>query len=532
VSDQQQSLIAFDLEDCTQPATAWRKSIVLSALGTSASLFWLAQPPHDLWWLGPLALVPWLRALPVGRGRTCALSGLAFGTLGGALIAGWLVSGLVELGASTPAALLSLVAVPFVVAGLPWGFFGLSLTWLARRRPQDLALLAGSTLGAIDLARSWLPGGVPWALLGHSQWTVPGVAQLAAVGGVPLVSAFLAWCAGTIAMLWRNPRSSRARFEAASAIVGFTTLSFIGVPLVASVRGERASPASEMLLVQPNLPAGERWNPALQISNLGIVTRLTSEALREAGTRPDLVIWPESTLTHPIERSEEISTALRTWLAATRVPLIMGLARESRAGRADRYRNSAVWWSPSGELLASVDKTVAVPLIEAEAGFGLAEGVWSWLGVPRKGVLTEGGGAEEPLRGPIETTVLLCYEAIFPGLAASRRSADTVAILNLANDSWFGGGTVSRQQIAYGAFRAIEQRLPFLRVAHGGESIVIDPLGRIVASLPHDTSGVIRTSIRSEPGPSLEERLAILALAFGPATLLFTVRRWTATEAT
>jgi apolipoprotein N-acyltransferase len=500
----------------------WRGSLVLSvALGASASLFWLAQPPHDHWWLGPLALVPWLRALPVGRAHTCALSGLAFGTLGGAFVAGWLVSGLVELGAGETASLLSLLAVPLVVAGLPWGIFAVSLALIARWRPQDFALFAGLTLGAVDLARSYL--GVPWALLGHSQWTSPGTAQLAVLGGVPLVSVLLAWCSGSLVMLWRKPDSPRHRWETAAALVACICLWLLGVPLAQALRPERFGPAYELLLVQPNVPARERWSPQLQASNLGIVTRLTTEARREAGRQPDLVVWPESTLTQPIERDGKVRQALATWSQAAEIPLVTGLARASHSGRVDRYRNAAVWWSPEGEIVASIDKTVAVPLIEAERGLWLPDPVWSWLGVPRDGVLTEAGSSEEPLRGPIETTVLLCYEAIFPGLAADRRSPRTVAILNLANDSWFGTGAVSRQQIAYGTFRAIEQRLPFLRVAHGGESIVIDSLGRAVASLPHGTSGALWTTVRREPPPSLKERFVIGGLAAVPATLILAI---------
>lgn len=489
-------------------------------IGVSSALFALAQPPHDAWWLGPLALVPLLSVLLHADARTCALSGMLFGTASGAGIASWLLPGLATAGAGNAASAIGLIGVPLIVAGVPWAIFGISSGLLARRFPQHSALMIAVILGGVDFARSSVPGGVPWALLGHSQWSAPGLAQLAAVAGVPLVSAVLAWCNGAIAALWHAPRSARRRTEAAAAVVFCAALWLGGVRAVEGFRTEASAPAFAFLLVQPNLPAGERWNPALQDSNLGIVTRMTSEALRAAETAPDLILWPESTLTVPLEEGSGVDTALAEWLARSQVPVVAGVARRSETGRANRYRNAAVWWNPQGETVASVEKQVAVPLIESEGTLGIPEGIWRWLGVPRDGLLVERGNAGGPLRGPIETTVLLCYEVIFPRLSAERRSPDTIALLNLANDSWFGTSAVSRQQIAYGAFRAIEQRLPLVRVAHGGESIVIDPLGRVVASLPHDTSGTLRVSVQQEAPSSLVERAAIAAVGLGPAGLV------------
>jgi len=54
------------------------------------------------------------------------------------------------------------------------------------------------------------------------------------------------------------------------------------------------------------------------------------------------------------------------------------------------------------------------------------------------------------------------------------RSADlhnweqSVAIVNLADDSWVAGEVVDAQLIAAASFRAIEQRLTLVRVSHGG----------------------------------------------------------------
>ena len=54
--------------------------------------------------------------------------------------------------------------------------------------------------------------------------------------------------------------------------------------------------------------------------------------------------------------------------------------------------------------------------------------------------------------------------------------------------------------------RAIEQGLPLVRAANTGISAVIDPLGRIVKSLPLGTEGVLDASLPRASMPPLYAR--------------------------
>jgi apolipoprotein N-acyltransferase len=120
-----------------------------------------------------------------------------------------------------------------------------------------------------------------------------------------------------------------------------------------------------------------------------------------------------------------------------------------------------------------------------------------------------------PLRGGFTLTPVLCYEALFPRLVARRRSPDSVAIVNLADDGWVVGDTATRQLTAFASFRAIEQRLTLIRVAHGGLSVVVDPFGQRVETLPLDAYAATRVTVRATPPPTLLERIAIVALPAG-----------------
>jgi apolipoprotein N-acyltransferase len=356
------------------------------------------------------------------------------------------------------------------------------------------------------------------------------VAQLAAVGGVPLVSALVAGFAAAPAA-WFTARSAH---EARSALhctaglaAGYLVLAVVGLPLAVQVReglGGITGASLDLLLVQPNRAPGERWAPLAQRTNLALLAEQTERVFRSESGRPDLVVWPETSLTMPIDRDEALRDELLGHVARLGVPVLMGAVR-APVGSTDPslYRNSVLWIDPKNGILDAFDKTHAVPLVES-ARSRSAAGLLGLAGLER---FVEEGDAQRPLQGSSELAVVLCYEALFPGLVAARRTPKTRAILNLANDSWFLAEAPSRQQAAFASFRAIEQRLPLVRVAHGGVSAVIDPYGREQKSLPFAASGTLRTTIEASPLPGFAERAALVALlsiggglGYGAAALL------------
>jgi apolipoprotein N-acyltransferase len=89
---------------------------------------------------------------------------------------------------------------------------------------------------------------------------------------------------------------------------------------------------------------------------------------------------------------------------------------------------------------------------------------------------------------------LICYEIIFPHDIVPPGERPNW-IINLTNDGWFGISSGPYQHLQQARVRAIEEGLPIVRAANTGISAVIDPFGRVVASLPLGAEGVLDSSL-------------------------------------
>jgi apolipoprotein N-acyltransferase len=205
------------------------------------------------------------------------------------------------------------------------------------------------------------------------------------------------------------------------------------------------------------------------------------------------LIWPESAFPFFLTREGDALSVIAGMLGPS-TTLITGAARPVEPTLGDGVKhayNSVYVIDHNGSILATYDKLHLVPFGEYLPFQDWLEraGLTQMVSIPG-GFLPGAQRRRIAVQGAPDMLPLICYEAIFPGEAvpAGERPG---WLLNVTNDAWFGLSVGPYQHFQQARIRAIEEGLPLIRAANSGISAVIDPLGRVMASLPLGHDGVL-----------------------------------------
>ena len=246
-------------------------------------------------------------------------------------------------------------------------------------------------------------------------------------------------------------------------------------------------------LVQPAVPQHEKWDRERRPDHLQRLRDLS----RGDVPIPQLVIWPETAFAGLLNREpERLETA-----AWDSLPfdgwLITGVPRFDRQGR---LFNSAVLMRAEGRVEAIYDKRRLVPFGEF---------------VPFRRFLP----FADAIAGPIDfatgqgnslftlphygrVQLLICYETLFPGVAAGPGPRPDI-LVNLTNDAWFGDTPGPWQHLAQARMRSVEEGVPMLRVANTGITAGFGPEGRILASIGLGKTGYADLNVPPPLSPTI-----------------------------
>ncbi len=457
-----------DLLRRVQDLSTGRKAALALIFGL---LTGLGQAPFAQTWFAILGLLAvFALFLTTVSIRQAVWLGWAFGTGYFGLVLNWIVEPfLVDIarhGWMAPFALIGLAA-------------GLALFWalafgLAKRQGSLLALVLFLTLA--ELARSYVLTGFPWGLLGYI-WLDLGLDHLASVigpHGLTLLTLLGIWA--LLRVIERRSWRGLTRL-----LAGFAGLLAYGLWL-AGIPAEPRPDAPIVRLIQPNAPQHQKWDPLLAPMFFQRSLSLTAEM---AEPRPDLIIWPETSVPYLLNRSAGPLAQITE--AAGRAPVVFGIQRRDGA----RYMNALAVLDREGVVSAVYDKAHLVPFGEYIPAAALTKR----LGIT--GLADQDGfgfGAGPGLRlldlpGVGRALPLICYEAIFPHEVAAAPRGDF--LLQITNDAWFGNLTGPQQHLAQTRFRAIELGLPMVRAANTGISAIIDGHGRILTRLELGRAGFV-----------------------------------------
>jgi apolipoprotein N-acyltransferase len=419
---------------------------------------------------GPLAfvaLVPLLRALAGGPPPSRAFgAGFLAGLVYFGVAFGWVVGA--EVGGLGPVAVYAF-GVPTLAAGT--GLFAAAVALVARRS-RGLALTAAPGLWVtVEFMRSedWALG-IPWSHLGYALADHPALVQGASVFGLYGLSA---WIVSVNAGLLGMARlRGAARVSLAAALSAPLAL---GLPLLGAA-DEPGAARLRVAAVQPALAERERHVPARLQQNLRRLLDLTEPVAAGA----DLVVWPESAWERALgPAGDAFLAAIAHGLEA---PLLTGAWSTSGAGDAS-WRNAAVLATRDGRTPLVAEKVNPVPIYERAPEGPLAR----WLA--KEGLWTGRfgrGAAREPLvlpgPEPVRVGVLVCIDASHPEVARAARASGARLLVAIANEA--GSGVWSAALHARAArLRAVENRVPVVRVANTGPTLWIDARGRVRAAL-------------------------------------------------
>ncbi len=420
-------------------------------------LLTLLYPPFSYAALGWLALTPLIVALRGATRRQGLWLGWLAGTIGALGVTGyWMYHAASDYFALSPlTAALFTVAIHQGFVSVYFMLFGFAAT--ARRAPRPLFLAA--LFVAIEYARARLFSGNPWAQLGQSQDT-PILMQVCDLTGVYGLSFLLAWTAAAVADLRRSWRPLAA---ASAAVV--LVLAYGSWRLQTSAGDAAVVPIG---LVQGSLPNGERGDPRFFARHLQ--TYLDLSAALDMPPQA-LLVWPENAVGFFPTENASLLAATRELLRVRDASLLFGAPRGSgREGVAAIY-NSA-YLLRADALEAVYDKRVLLPFVES---MPWRRGDGPYLAGARSGVFPVASA---------RAAVLICYEAIYAGLAAAAARSGVGVVVNLSNDSWFEAGAGPEQHSQAAKFRAVESHVSLVRVTNSGVSAVVDPNGREILRLP------------------------------------------------
>ncbi|TBR24871.1 hypothetical protein EPO15_03170 [bacterium] len=422
------------------------------AAAVSGLLLAASRPPVGQWWLAWLALAPLAAAV---RRSPDARSAADLGGLAGFLYAaagmGWLTH---TFGVWTPALWCIFALGPALWAALLHAATerldsdGRGLAW---------ALGAGLLWAGVESLRSILPGlSTSWLALGFSQAACLPLLQSAALVGVVGLSAA---CAASGAALALAAEGRRLPAELALAALG----------LAWALGERRLERPAEGVPARVAVVQDESYD-------LERLVKLTDvPGVRDA----DLVVWPEYQLAVNEGHEEPYRALFARRLAGVRGVKVLGAAVIPEDPKAPMQNFSWVL-GPSGALLGRYDKAHPIPFIERRL---------------------RGHSDPRPVMTPLGPLGLqICYDLDFEDGARrlARRGARLLAVTNLDPVEWGAAQHAQHSQMALA--RAVESGLYVARAASSGQSQLIDPAGRVTASVPTGASGAAVGEVRLAEG--------------------------------
>lgn len=456
----------------------------------SGVLLLLAFPPYSVPGISAVAFTP-LLVSQLRKRYTRAesfRSGYLFGVTFFILLLWWIKDLLPWANVTIPWLMTPALILAVLYLALYPAFFCLLLRVVGGGRRTAALVISPALWVLLELLRSRGEIGFPWGAAGYSVAGYPRMIQAASFVGVYGLSFMVLAVNSLFAAALLSRGFVKRALPAAAGIAVILLNGAIGGRIIPADDGRGARETATIAVVQPNIDLEIKWNPTYADSIFGAYERLCRTV---RPLEPELYIFPETAA--PVYMKYEPRYRQRMVRLARELdtPIFIGYLdarRDLRNGEMNIF-NAAGLFSRDGSLAAQYEKVHLLPFGEALP--------LSWrFPVLKKINFGQGnfqpGTSFDPISSGGRTFgTLICFEAIFPDLSRRHIERGAEFLVNITNDGWFGDtpGPVQHAQMC--VLRSVENGRSLVRSANTGISMVVDPWGRITASLDLDREGTI-----------------------------------------
>ncbi|NJD56744.1 MAG: apolipoprotein N-acyltransferase [Nitrospirae bacterium] len=451
----------------------------------SAALLVLSFPDFDLPYFIWIALVPMLLVIK----RSTALEAFLYSLAAGFLFFSGLLSWLSKTGGVN----LFNFSLSMLLLASYFGIFGLLAHFFQRKSPFWNAFALPAAWVILEYLRSHIFFlSTSWGILGYSQYSVLPVARIAAFAGVYGIS-FLIVLVNTVfsEAIEAYRASSRQGVFATEQLHGSWKV-LVGLLLTGflflfgfsrpSFTQEKDIPAVKVALVQGNVYWDvKRYREDVSYRE-GVFQKYSDMTLKAAEHRPDLILWPSSSVPGNIP-FERMRVAMLSDIAKKTDSFLLVGSSGFDKFRPDQRKtrqlsNSAFLFSPQGRLLGRYDKIRLLPFDEYLPLRGYVK--WpSWIA---KDMIDSLPGSDKTVfvMDRAMFAVLICWENMFPEQFREMAARGVNFMVSMTNEGFTKVSSGHHQMLAVNVLRAIENHVAIARISSTGVSCVIGPDGRIM----------------------------------------------------
>lgn len=412
----------------------------------------------DLFFISWIGLVPFLFVLE----KSTPLEGFKKGTLLGIILfiatTGWIYYPLVYYSGLPWLFCILLLIILFILLGLVYGLWAWLLLLVGGKKTKPV-LMALSWV-AVEFLRYKILSILPFSFIGYTQVNFLHFLQLAALGGVFLISFLVVLING---YFFKLIKEKKLRF------LVFLMMIFL-IPFIYGTREllyyqNKGYQSVNVGIVQSNLEPEDKWAVKNIEKNMNYFVEKSTEI-----ANAKLIIWPESSLTFDLVRNEYYRKKFFDKIKEVKGYIQTGsLAIISDK---DMIYNSSFLISPEGKVINRYNKVRLVPFGEYLPFQKLVKMV---TGIE---IVSETPGDDITIFNyeNISWKTAICSEILYPELV-SEKIEQAGFVVNQSNEAWYKRGNLQQQMWTAATFRAVENRIAVVKSGNKAYGGLITPWG-------------------------------------------------------